>query len=271
MIKKAIIPAAGYGTRSLPVTKVIPKEMFPIGGKPAIHYIVEEAIQSGIEEILIVVSKWKNIIVDYFDASLELEAFLEKNNKQHLLKYTEMPDVHIQYVRQPYSRGLGDAILLGKRFVGNEPFAVLLPDDIIINSKTPALAQLVETYNTRNASVIGLNQVNPELVKKYGVIDGTSISSNVYKLNGIVEKPQSNPPSNLAVIGRYLFDPAIFSFLEQVTPDQSNEIQLTEAISKMLGENECYGELIDGDRFDIGSDDEYTELVKKFSHPKGKK
>lgn len=265
MIKKAIIPAAGYGTRSLPVTKVIPKEMFPIGGKPAIHYIVEEAIEAGIEEILIVVSKWKSIIVDYFDTSLELEAFLEKNNKQHLLKEVAMPDVHIQYIRQPYSRGLGDAILLGKRFVGNEPFAVLLPDDII-KSKTPALSQLIEHYNTYKSSIIGLNQVHPELVKRYGVIDGTSVSSNFYKINDIVEKPQSNAPSNLAVIGRYIFDPNIFTFLEKVRPDDSNEIQLTEAIANMLGSIDCYGNLVDGERFDIGNNDDYTKLINKFSN-----
>jgi UTP--glucose-1-phosphate uridylyltransferase len=158
VIKKAIIPAAGYGTRGLPITKVIPKEMFPIGVKPAVHYIVEEAAASGIEQILMIVSRRKNLIVDYFDHSLELEAFLEKENKRHLIQDFSIPNVQIQYIRQPYAKGLGDAIRLGKSFVGNEPFAVLLPDDIMIGD-TPALNQLIEQFLMIKRSIIGLNKV----------------------------------------------------------------------------------------------------------------
>ncbi|WP_221563416.1 UTP--glucose-1-phosphate uridylyltransferase [Alkalihalobacillus sp. TS-13] len=261
MIKKAIIPAAGYGTRSLPVTKVVPKEMFPIGGKPAIHYIVEEAVLSGIEEILIVVSKSKSIIVDYFDASLELEAFLEKNNKLHLLKYTAIPKVHIQYTRQPYSKGLGDAILHGKRFVGNEPFAVLLPDDIIHKAPTPALSQLISIYERFKGNVIGLNKVHPDLVSRYGVIDGDEERNDLFKINHIVEKPKSNAPSNLVVIGRYVFHPEIFNHIENLTPGASKEVELTDAIDMLLNNQDCYGKIIDGDRFDIGTDNDYIKLI----------
>jgi UTP--glucose-1-phosphate uridylyltransferase len=264
-IKKAIIPAAGYGTRSLPITKVIPKEMFPIAGKPAIHYIVEEAVQSGIEEILIVVSRNKNMILDYFDRSLELEAFLEKKNKSYLLDKDHIPNIGIQYVRQPYAEGLGDAIKLGRKFIGNDPFAVLLPDDIFLCPKKAALAQLIDVYSTYETPLIVLEKVKTELLSNYGVIREKKLSDRLYEVIDIVEKPKSSPPSNLAVSGRYIFNDSIFSYLDKVTKGAGGEIQLTDAIKLLLKEQRCLGLEVIGERFDIGTDKDYIKLIKKLS------
>ncbi|MCT8140353.1 UTP--glucose-1-phosphate uridylyltransferase [Anaerobacillus sp. CMMVII] len=269
-VKKAIIPAAGYGTRNLPITKVLPKEMFPIGGKPAIQYIVEEAVDAGIEEILIVVSRNKNMILDYFDRSLELETFLEKTNKLHLLEKASIPNIHIQYIRQPYAEGLGDAVALGKLFVKNEPFAVILPDDIFLCRRKVALAQLIETYNEHHSSVIGLQKVKPELLKNYGVIKGEKLKGRQYQITDIVEKPENSPPSDLAVTGRYIFNPTIFTYLEKLEQGVGGEIQLTDAIKDLLAEENCIGMCIAGDRYDIGSDTDYLKLMnrvkKKYSN-----
>lgn len=263
-VKKAIIPAAGYGTRSLPITKVLPKEMFPVNGKPAIHYIVEEAVAAGIEEILIVVSRNKNMILDYFDRSLELETFLEKTNKLHLLDVTFSPNIHIQYVRQPFAEGLGDAVALGKRFVGNEPFAVLLPDDIFLSPKTAPIAQLINTFNKYESTVIGLQSVDLDFLKNYGVIKEKKINEGLYQVLDIVEKPKTAPPSNLAVTGRYIFNSSIFSFLEKVGKGAGGEIQLTDAIKALLAVENCFGINIVGDRYDIGSEKDYVSLINKL-------
>lgn len=263
-VKKAIIPAAGYGTRNLPITKVLPKEMFPINGKPAIQYIVEEAIEAGIEELLIVVSRNKNMILDYFDRSLELETFLEKTNKLHLLDETIIPNIHIQYVRQPYAEGLGDAVALGKRFVGNEPFAVLLPDDIFLCPKKGALAQMIDNYNEYNSSIIGIQKVKQELLKNYGVIKEKKLAKRQFQVIDIVEKPENFPPSDLAVTGRYIFSPAIFTYLEKVEKGAGGEIQLTDAIKALLADEQCFGYSIMGHRYDIGSEADYLELIKKM-------
>ncbi|MFC5465917.1 UTP--glucose-1-phosphate uridylyltransferase [Lederbergia graminis] len=257
MIKKAIIPAAGYGTRGLPITKVVPKELFPIGDKPAIHYIVEEAIAAGIEEILIVVSRSKNLIIDYFDRSLELEAFLEKNGKTHLLEKLKFPKVHIQYTRQTYASGLGDAILLGKQFVGDEPFAVLLPDEVILDHEKAGLGQLVKLYEKNQKSVLGLYKVEKTLLSNYGVVDCKLVEKDIASILNIVEKPVSNPPSKYAVIGRYIFNPQIFSYLEQVKPGVGGEIQLTDAINEMLASEKYDGVMLHGNRFDISILDDY--------------
>jgi UTP--glucose-1-phosphate uridylyltransferase len=273
MVKKAIIPAAGYGTRSLPITKVIPKEMFPIGEKPAIHYIVEEAVASGIEQILVVVSRTKSLIVDYFDTSLELESFLEKENKTHLIKELSIPDVQIYYTRQQYAKGLGDAINLGKEFINNEPFAVLLPDDIVISKNKPALKQLIESYEKKGSSVIGLNRVPLDELKNYGVVQGEFTNNHLINVRDIVEKPKADPPSDLAVIGRYVFSPAIFQCLEKLEPGAGGEVQLTDGIKKLLALEDIFGELIEGTRYDIGKSDEYVELLnmvyseQKRKHP----
>ncbi|OLO35876.1 UTP--glucose-1-phosphate uridylyltransferase [Alkalihalophilus pseudofirmus] len=266
-IKKAIIPAAGYGTRSLPITKVLPKEMFPINGKPAIHYVVEEAVASGIEEILIVVSRNKNMIIDYFDRSLELETFLAETNKHHLLEKLSVPEAHIQFVRQPYAKGLGDALELGKPFINDEPFAVLLPDDLFIE-KEQSLKQLIKVYEKFNSNVIGVQKVKKELLKNYGVIKEKNISTGLHEVVGIVEKPQTSPPSNLAVVGRYVLHPDIFSFLMKTKPGVGGEIQLTDALKEMLKERNCYGYEVSGERYDIGSHKDYYKLLKKMNNDK---
>ncbi|MBM7704383.1 UTP--glucose-1-phosphate uridylyltransferase [Metabacillus iocasae] len=261
MVKKAIIPAAGYGTRSLPVTKVLPKEMFPVGVKPAIHYIVEEAMEAGIEQILMIVSRKKSMIVDYFDHSLELETFLERENKQHLLETNPIPDIQIHYTRQPYAKGLGDAIRLGKTFVGNDPFAVLLPDDIITSNTTPGLKQLIDVYEEKKTSVIGLNKVEEEHLKNYGVVKGIEEKKHLIKIDDVVEKPKTNPPSNLAIIGRYIFTPTIYQYLDQLQPGVGGEYQLTDAIKTMLHDHEVFGKVISGTRYDIGKEEEYIRLL----------
>ncbi|WP_227936334.1 UTP--glucose-1-phosphate uridylyltransferase [Alkalihalobacillus deserti] len=263
-VRKAIIPAAGYGTRSLPITKVLPKEMFPIGGKPAIHYIVEEAAAAGIEEVLIVISRNKNMIMDYFDRSLELESFLEKKNKSHLLEKTEIPNVKIFYTRQPFAMGLGDAILQGKEFAGDETFAVLLPDDIFLYDQKSPLTELIEQCNSTTSNVLALKKVPSEALTKYGVVKETALSSNVHRITGIVEKPKKNPPSDLAVIGRYVLSPRIFSILEHINPGIGNEIQLTDAIAELIKKQSCLGKVISSERFDIGVADEYVALVQRL-------
>ncbi len=264
MVRKAIIPAAGYGTRSLPITKAIPKEMFPLGLKPAIHYIVEEAVQSGIEQLLIVTSHSKRSILEYFNYSMELEAFLRSKNKEHMLKHLELPKIEICYIKQPYAKGLGDAIRLGREFVGNEPFGVLLPDDFVISCQTPALNQLIDIYKETNCSVIGLKQVKQDQLKNYGVIQGSN-KSNLIEIENIVEKPKTDAPSNLAVIGRYVFTPEIFQCLEAAKEGVDGEIQLTDAIKDLLEIQPIYGEIISGDRYDIGNFEEYIELMKIMS------
>ncbi|MGO4889381.1 UTP--glucose-1-phosphate uridylyltransferase [Anaerobacillus sp. MEB173] len=264
-IKKAVIPAAGYGTRSLPITKVIPKEMFPICGRPAIHYIVEEAALAGIKEILIVVSRNKNMILDYFDASLELEYFLEQMNKKHLLEKINIPNVNIQYVRQPYAKGLGDAVRLSKSFVGNEPFAILLPDDIFLSKKETALEQLMKVYDEFSTSTIAVQKVKREFLKNYGVIKEERVSEGVYNVVDIVEKPLSNPPSDLAVCGRYILEPEIFSLLEMVAPDPSGELQLTDALKQLVLTKSCIAKQLNAERFDIGSEKDYINLIQRLN------
>ena len=264
MVRKAIIPAAGYGTRSLPITKAIPKEMFPLGLKPAIHYIVEEAVNSGIEQLLIITSKSKDMIIDYFDYSLELDTFLKSQNKEHLVKKLALPKVEILFIRQPYARGLGDAIRLGKEFVGNEPFGVLLPDDIIIPSKKPALKELIDVHEETHGNVIALKQVNQDCLKDYGVIQGKDCTDFIV-IEDIVEKPKTNPPSNLAVVGRYIFTPEIFQSLATVKKGVGGEIQLTDAIKGLLASESVFGKVISGNRYDIGKLDEYVQLMNILS------
>lgn len=271
MVKKAIIPAAGYGTRGLPITKVIPKEMFPIGLKPAIHYVVEEAIESGIEQILMIVSKRKNIIVDYFDESLELEAFLERENKQHLIEIVPVPTFPIHYIRQPYAKGLGGAIRLGKAFIGNEPFAVLLPDDIMLSEKEPALKQLIDQFNTYKKTIIGVKEVEESKLKHYGVISGEEVSKGIFKIDNIVEKPSETAPSNLAVTGRYIFTPEILSILDLKKAPAEGELQLTDAIKELLFREECYGKVVNSRRFDIGLHGDYVKLINEFSRINAKR
>ncbi|MEH7307964.1 UTP--glucose-1-phosphate uridylyltransferase [Neobacillus drentensis] len=270
MVRKAIIPAAGYGTRTLPITKVLPKEMLPICGRPALDFIVEEAIKSGIEQILIVVSRSKNMILDYYDRSVELETYLEEKDKTHLLKEIALPNVHFQYVRQSYARGLGDAVLLGKQFVGNEPFAVLLPDEIILANEKQPLKQLIDIFTKHQGNIIGVKKLDQDQLKNYGVIKPELIKNKEYIIKDIVEKPQKSPPSDLAVIGRYIFDPIIFNYLENVKPGVGGEIQLTDAIKEMAKAYKSYGLEIDGTCFDIAKMSEYVELINYICGPRGK-
>lgn len=254
-IKKAVIPAAGLGTRFLPVTKAQPKEMLPIVDKPTIQYIIEEAVASGIEEILIITGRNKKCIEDHFDKSVELELELEKNGKQEMLKLvreiSDMVDIH--YIRQKEPRGLGHAISCAKTFVGNEPFAVLLGDDLVYNEEKPCLKQLMDCYNEYNTSILGVQTVDAKDVSKYGIIKGIPIEGRVHKVRGLVEKPVvEEAPSNIAILGRYIITPEIFKILEETKPGRGGEIQLTDALSKLIDEEAIYAYNFEGIRYDVG-------------------
>ena len=209
--------------------------MFPIDNKPAIQYVVEEALSAGIEQILMIVSRSKNLIVDYFDDSLELEMFLQKTNKSSLLEKVKMPDIQILYTRQSFARGLGDAIRLGKDFVGDDPFAVLLPDDIIVGS---GIGELIEIYEENKSHVIALTEVETERLKDYGVIQGNPIQQDLYEILDIVEKPKQNAPSNLAVIGRYVFTAEIMGVLEKIGPGVGGRNSINRRDSKSPNEGQ---------------------------------
>lgn len=253
-VRKAIIPAAGLGTRFLPATKAMPKEMLPIVDKPTIQYIVEEAIESGIEDIIIVTGKGKRAIEDHFDNSFELEQNLFEKGKHELLKEVQksskMVDIH--YIRQKEPKGLGHAIWCARKFIGNEPFAVLLGDDIV-NARKPCLKQLMEQYELYNASIIGVQRVLNEEVSRYGIIKGTEISNRLFSVNHLVEKPMINEaPSNIAVLGRYILNPRIFNILDTQKPGAAGEIQLTDAIAEMIKYEAVYAYDFEGIRYDVG-------------------
>ena len=254
MIKKAVIPAAGLGTRFLPATKAQPKEMLPIVDKPTIQYIIEEAVQSGITDIIIVTGKNKRAIEDHFDKSIELEMLLQMKGQNDLLKIVEnisnMVDIH--YVRQKEPLGLGHAVLCAKAFIGDEPFAVLLGDDIV-DSQVPALKQLMERYNKVRASIIGCKEVSPADVSKYGIVNFQERYEDLFLVSNLVEKPKvEDAPSTQAIIGRYILSPAIFEILENVQPDRKGEIQLTEALDLLLEKEPLYSYIIEGNRYDVG-------------------
>ncbi|ULM98056.1 UTP--glucose-1-phosphate uridylyltransferase GalU [Peribacillus frigoritolerans] len=254
MIRKAVIPAAGLGTRFLPATKAQPKEMLPIVDKPTIQYIIEEAVQSGITDIIIVTGKNKRAIEDHFDKSIELEMLLQMKGQSDLLKIVEnisnMVDIH--YVRQKEPLGLGHAVLCAKTFIGDEPFAVLLGDDIV-DSQVPALKQLMERYNKVRASIIGCKEVSPADVSKYGIVNFQERYEDLFLVRNLVEKPKvEDAPSTQAIIGRYILSPAIFEILENVQPDRKGEIQLTEALDLLLEKEPLYSYIIEGNRYDVG-------------------
>ncbi|SHI74346.1 UTP--glucose-1-phosphate uridylyltransferase GalU [Clostridium intestinale] len=254
-IKKAIIPAAGLGTRFLPATKALPKEMLPIVDKPTMQYIIEEAIASGIEEILIITGRNKKSIEDHFDKSIELEMELEKSGKQELLELvrdiSEMVDIH--FIRQKEPKGLGHAILCAKTFVGNEPFAVLLGDDIVHNDENPCLKQLIDCYSEYKTSILGVQTVSEENVSKYGIVDGLHIEDRVYKVKNLVEKPsKEEAPSNVAILGRYIITPEIFNILEKTKPGKGGEIQLTDALKDLISQEAMYAYNFEGKRYDVG-------------------
>ena len=267
-IRKAIIPAAGLGTRFLPATKAQPKEMLPIVDKPTIQYIVEEAIASGIEEILIITGRNKKSIEDHFDKSVELEMELEKHNKNELLELvqdiSEMVDIH--YIRQKEPRGLGHAIRCAKTFVGDEPFAILLGDDIVYNPEKPCLKQLMDCYNEYKTSILGVQTVPEEDVNKYGIVDGIQIEDRVSKVKGLIEKPSiEEAPSNIAILGRYIVTPRIFDILDNTAPGKGNEIQLTDALLQLLKEEAMYAYNFEGRRYDVGDKLGYLQATVEYA------
>lgn len=253
-VKKAVIPAAGLGTRFLPATKAQPKEMLPIVDKPTIQYIIEEAIESGIEEILIITGRNKKCIEDHFDKSIELEMELAKNGKEDLLELvkdiSDMVDIH--YIRQKEPKGLGHAIYCAKAFVGNEPFAVLLGDDVV-DSKKPCLKQLIDCYSEYKTSILGVQTVPAQDVDKYGIVNGIHIEDSVYKVKDLVEKPSlEDAPSNIAILGRYIITPQIFDILENTDPGKGGEIQLTDALKTLISHEAMYAYNFEGRRYDVG-------------------
>ena len=253
---KVVIPAAGLGTRFLPATKAQPKEMLPVVDKPTIQYVVEEAVESGMTDIIIITGRGKRAIEDHFDKSYELEQRLGKAGNEEALeeirRIASMADIF--YIRQKEQRGLGHAVLCAKKHIGREPFAVMLGDDIVVNDK-PCMAQLLKTHKERGgASVVGVQTVPKTLISRYGVIDGEQEPDGVYRVKDLVEKPAPDAaPSDLAVIGRYIFEPQIFDYLEEVIPGEGGEIQLTDAMRTLCKERELYGLRFSGRRFDIGS------------------
>lgn len=252
-VKKAIIPAAGLGTRFLPATKAMPKEMLPIVDKPTIQYIVEEAIQSGIEDIIIVTGKGKRAIEDHFDHSFELEQnLLEKGKHEILKKVQESSKINIHYIRQKEPKGLGHAVWCARKFIGNEPFAVLLGDDIV-QSETPCLRQLMDQYEATQSSVIGVQTVPETETHRYGIIDPLAQKGRSYQVSQFVEKPdQGTAPSNLAIMGRYVLTPEIFTFLENQQTGAGGEIQLTDAIQRLNEIQRVFAYDFEGKRYDVG-------------------
>jgi UTP--glucose-1-phosphate uridylyltransferase len=256
MIKKAVIPAAGYGTRFLPATKSQPKEMIPIIDTPVIQHVVEEAVASGITDILMIIGKGTRAIEEHFDRSPILEeSLLKKHDLKTLDKIRSISNMaNIHFVWQKEMNGLGDAILHARYHVNNEPFAILLGDTLVKSENGPVTKQLIDVYEKYKSSVIALEEVKPELVHRYGIIDGKPVSDNVYKASDWIEKPdQEEAPSNLAIASRYIYTPEIFDFLDKTKPGKNNEIQLTDAMRKMVKTNSMYGLKFTGKRYDIGN------------------
>ena len=261
-ITKAIIPAAGFGTRFLPASKAIPKEMFPIIDKPTIQYIIEEAVNSGITDILIIVSSYKNSIIDHFDYNFELEQKLLNSNKNNEWKMIRnIADmVRIQYIRQKQALGLGHAILMAEQFAANEPVAILLGDDVVFNKngEQPAIKQCIDAFNQVNSSIVGVQEVSLNQVHKYGIVDPKNkddlSNSDLVELKGVVEKPKSShAPSQYAILGRYVLTNEIFEELRNTKMDVRNEIELTDAILSLLSKQKVYAKKFSGTRFDVGS------------------
>ena len=266
-VRKAIIPAAGLGTRFLPATKSQPKEMLPIVDKPTLQYIIEEAINSGIEEILIVTGRSKKSIEDHFDRSVELELELEQKGKTEMLKMVQDISnmVNIHYIRQKEPKGLGHAIHCAKSFIGDEPFAVLLGDDIV-DAKTPCLKQLIDCYDEYKTSVLGVQEVAKQDTDKYGILDVKHIEDRVYKVKDMVEKPKvEEAPSNIAILGRYIITPAIFNILENQAPGKGGEIQLTDALKTLASQEAIYAYNFEGRRYDVGDKLGFLEATVDFA------
>ena len=266
-VKKAIIPAAGLGTRFLPATKSQPKEMLPIVDKPTLQYIIEEAIESGIEEILIVTGRNKKSIEDHFDRSVELELELEQKGKKEMLNMVKNISnmVNIHYIRQKEPKGLGHAIYCAKSFIGNDPFAVLLGDDIV-DADTPCLKQMIDAYDEYKTSILGVQEVARENVDKYGILDVKHIEDRVYKVKDMVEKPSvEEAPSNIAILGRYIITPEIFNILENQEPGKGGEIQLTDALQTLATKEAIYAYNFEGRRYDVGDKLGFLEATVDFA------
>ena len=254
-LRKAVIPAAGLGTRFLPATKAQPKEMLPIVDKPTIQYIIEEAASAGVEDIIIVTGRSKRSIEDHFDRSIELEMELEKAGKADWLamvkSISEIANIH--FIRQKQPLGLGHAVLTASHFIGEEPFAVLLGDDVVVSQK-PVLQQMVEIFNEYKTSILGVQEVAPEAVHRYGIVDCRHVDDDVYKVRDLVEKPaKENAPSNIAILGRYILTPSIFSYLENQTPGANGEIQLTDSLKRLAKDEAMYAYVFKGHRYDVGT------------------
>lgn len=266
-IKKAVIPAAGLGTRFLPATKAMPKEMLPILDKPTIQYIVEEAVAAGIEDIIIVTGKHKRAIEDHFDNQKELELILEEKGKHDLLDEVQHASnlANMFYVRQKEQKGLGHAIWSAKQFIGNEPFAVLLGDDIV-QSETPAIKQLMEQYDRTKKSIIGVQTVNEDETHRYGIVDPINSNHRLFSVRKFVEKPNiGTAPSNLAIMGRYILTPNIFDYLEKQEIGAGGEIQLTDAIENLNSDDCVYAYDFEGDRYDVGEKLGFVKTTIKFA------
>ena len=267
MIKKAVILAAGLGTRFLPVTKSMPKEMLPLIDKPVIHFVVKEAVESGIDDVIIVTGRGKRAVEDYFDDSPELEAHLLKNNRADLLELVKdvssLVDIH--YIRQKEPLGLGDAVLRAEKHIGNEPFAVLLGDDIIKNG-IPCTKQLIEVFKKYNCSVIGVKKVPEDKISRYGIMKGKKIGEFLYQIEDIIEKPTiEKAPSNIAAVGRYVFTPEIFDCIKKTHPGVGNEIQLTDAIRLLKKSQYIYASEFNGIRYDTGDKLGYIQAVMDYA------
>lgn len=266
-IRKAVIPAAGYGTRFLPATKATPKEMLPIVDKPTIQYIVEEALASGIEDILIISGHGKRAIEDHFDSAPTLEQELMRKGRQDLLNVLrETTDVNVHYVRQMYMRGLGDAILCARAFVGDEPFAVLLGDDVVYHPQRPALRQLIDVYEETGGSVLGCQIVSDAQVSSYGIVAGTMQNERLMRVSDMIEKPAlAEAPSRMAVLGRYIIRPEIFSILQNTEPGKGGEIQLTDALKVLAQRDTVYAYNFEGRRYDLGDKLGFLEATVEFT------
>lgn len=266
-VRKAVIPAAGLGTRFLPATKAQPKEMLPIVDKPTLQYIIEEAVASGIEEILIITGRNKKSIEDHFDKSVELELELENKGKTELLEIVQNISnmINIHYIRQKEPRGLGDAIYCARHFIGDEPFAVMLGDDIVEN-KVPCLKQLMDAYDEYRTTILGVQKVAKEDTNKYGIIDAKFIEDRVYKVKDLVEKPDSDKaPSNIAILGRYIITPEIFEILSDLPPGKGDEIQLTDALKELSKKEAMYAYDFEGRRYDVGDKLGFLEATVDFA------
>jgi len=254
-VRKAVIPAAGLGTRFLPATKSQPKEMLPIVDKPTIQYIIEEAAAAGVEDIIVVTGRNKRSIEDHFDRSIELELELERTGKLQLLDMVrDIPEIaNIHFIRQKQPLGLGHAVLTASHFIGSEPFAVLLGDDVVV-SRRPVLQQMVEIFDEYKTSIIGVQEVSEEVVHRYGIVDCKHVEGGVYKVKDLVEKPKREAaPSRIAILGRYILTPTIFSYLETQTPGAGGEIQLTDGLKRLAQAEAMYAYVFKGHRYDVGT------------------